>query len=82
VAAVLAALIAARGIGAGDLAQQVGCTASHLSNILHRHCRPSPTLATRLDTALDSGGQVDAALARTPAARLRRPGPRPSRGYG
>jgi hypothetical protein len=41
VAAVLATLIAARDIGVYDLARQAGCTASHLSHLLHRHGRPS-----------------------------------------
>jgi transcriptional regulator with XRE-family HTH domain len=77
VAAVLGSLITARGIQAETLARQASCTASHLSHILHRHTRPSPALAARLDTALDSGNLVAAALARTPVARLRRPTRRP-----
>lgn len=67
-ALVLATLIGARGTCACDLAVPVDCTASHLPNILHRKCRPSPTLAARLDAALDGGGQFTAALARTPVA--------------
>ena len=77
-AAVLAVLLAARDLQAGDLARQAGCTASHVSHILHRRTRPSVALATRLDTALNAG-QVTAALARTPAALLTRSRPRPAR---
>jgi len=79
VAAVLAALLATRDMQAEHLARQVNCTASHLSHILHRHTRPSPALAARLDKALGSDGQVTAAQARTPAARLTPTRPRPAR---
>jgi antitoxin component HigA of HigAB toxin-antitoxin module len=79
VAAVLAALLATRDLQAGDLARQAGCTASHVSHILHRRTRPLVALATRLDTALNAGGQVTAALARTPAPLLTRSRPRPAR---
>jgi hypothetical protein len=77
-AAVLAGLITARQIQAGDLARQVGCTASHLSHNVHRHTRPSAALTARPDAAL-GGGQVASALARTPVARLRRSGAGPAR---
>jgi hypothetical protein len=71
VAAVLAALMTARAADPAALAGQAGCSPSHLVNILRGIYRPSPSLAARLDTVLDGGGQITAALARTPLPHCR-----------
>ena len=51
------------------LARAAGYDPGHLSRILSGHKPPSPYLAKILDEALNAGGQIIAAAARTPSAR-------------
>ena len=62
----LLALMEARGWALRDVARRVPCSAGYLSNLIHGRRRTSEEMASRLDDALEAGGEL-AALAETRA---------------